>query len=274
MTRMTVGVWNALNQFGNERASAAVRTVEGMNVDVLFIGETALLGAERGEHYAEATEVMRGLDYSVSWTTDYYPGPKDRPNQAVMSMWSRIGGHISRQPLGNRYGLVWTSPNTELRVVGTHPDDKNRQLRNASAQALVAYLQNRGGAQVLMGDLNDMHPDSRRAKSMRAIGRLVQVSEEDFYEKRTSEPLSATIRREVGGRVTRLHGMSSGSSLEIYREAGYADADPHHRPTVHLGPLPVFQLDHILGKEVTFSDFTRHPRDGSDHRPITAVVEY
>jgi endonuclease/exonuclease/phosphatase (EEP) superfamily protein YafD len=68
--------------------------------------------------------------------------------------------------------------------------------------------------------------------------------------------------------------MAFGTSLDVFREAGFKDADQQHQGTKSLvGPFLNVQLDHLLtrGDNVNTSDFKIVPaEDLSDHSMVVA----
>lgn len=283
MAELTVGTWNTLNAFGDERAEEAIEIVKGMDADVLFLGETTLREEEHGGNSAyndyaqQAFQDMVGLGYREHLIGTYaaYPGVRD---MHTMTMWSRLGttrpGDIRQQPFGERNAMILEIPELALAVYGVHLSDQGKKQRQESASALAENWkarQNRGeiSGAIKMGDFNNTHGHGLRNVAARAAGNTFErfVTVEDFYNH------AAKFKR-LAGKVIRAGEMADGTVLDTFMQAGFVDADPQGRPT-RTG----FQLDHILGVEVDLVDFTHHPRSTarhpkplSDHTPITATV--
>lgn len=280
MSEITIGTWNALNAFGDERLDAdrfyaGLETIKRMDADVVALPETACRGVH---HYdTEQAQLQRLGDHMViqgykGIITDYSPFSSER-NAHYLSLWTRVGyfeGDITAY--GRRNTVRVAIPEVGARVHGLHLDDRYPLERQRTVRELIAtetHPDTALYASIIMGDINEMYRHDSKGRIPRLLGKAVNRFEVDFYDR------TKRFQR-VAGKVIRTCRMAGGEALELFEQAGYHDADPTMQPTIGRRGI-AFQLDHILGsKDVAFEDFTVHDvrnvagRPLSDHVPITA----
>lgn len=275
MAEITFGMWNMQNAFGNELlVGDALRMVETMNADVLYIPETTLLGDETGDVYAHARDEMEEFGYTTHFLSDYYPAKDTRPNQHTMTMWSRIGGDISRQPFGNRFGLEFIAAAGGLRAYGMQLDDIGPAPRLVSAGAFVDHLSDYKGP-VLAAVSGELHREDPRAYLMRMANvatRWIPVKHHQEHPSFMQRKLSLLVRGPA---------MGGGKAIRALEAAGLSCVeDGKYKPTV--GGLGSLAIDHLMGRGAKLHDYTIHPRLGTPtdsrpykpHKALTFRAEY
>ncbi len=275
MSEAVVGSWNALNAFGDEqRVEDALRIVEGVNADVLYLSEMALKDAADSDASRWAMDELAGMGYRGAFS-NYSPPHLGARDEHVMSMWTRGDGPITHELAGERYTYATYMPALDMKVRGVHLSDQNSSSRNASAKVIaVDTVRNQEGGieTAVVGDFNAMNRRDPNSRIPRALGRVVGgIEVSNPYDR------SKKLQR-VAGKIIRVCRMADGTTMEILEDAGLRDADPEHQPTIG-GGRAAFQLDHIMvteGLEVV--DFRHHAqtdRNGSkvsDHTPISATL--
>lgn len=269
---VTLGTWNALNSFGDERARGALEVVKWMDADVVAFQEFTLLEEAESDRSQESQETLRKLGYAACLVAEYTSLPGER-NAHTMSLWSRVNneGEVWRQMFGTRYGLGVTVPGFGEAVALHLPDDSPGK-RTAGAQAVIE----RQNLKIAFGDLNDMDrsdPRSRLPRTVDLVARHLPV--DGYYDD------SKRLQR-LMGKVQRVGGMARGEAMQVFMDANFRDADPMHIPTIGKGLLS-WQVDRILtrpGVEVERVDvLPRELTEGkdfqliSDHSPVVARLK-
>lgn len=249
--------------------------------DVLFVPETSKLGSNQPieewhspEFEAFAAEMIR-LGYGDALFTDYYTSARDRPNQTIMSMFTRGDNAIRRIEVGNRYALLTTIGG--VAVMGVHADDNNEVNRIQTAEAITRELELYDSA-VIMGDFNAMHRRSIGSQALRLLSWPMSALERRLFPDIASyydEANSSSIK--MASLAVRLTGMADGSSLQIYEKAGFKEQLPLNHPTIRFGghglPIPGgLPIDHILarGESVELIEAGVLPVEFSDHNAVMA----
>ena len=168
-------------------------------------------------------------------------------------------------------------PPRELDVIIAHLDDRYEKTRLLQAQALLEQIAP-GRPTVIIGDLNAMHGTGFMPWALRFAGRRAENRFLPVSNPGTPKParwLSPEGVHWLAGRsvsvLRRLGGMAAGTTMQLFEDAGFTDADVSHRGTMP-SRVALFQLDHVLySAGVTVSDFTRVPTVGiTDHRGLYA----
>jgi endonuclease/exonuclease/phosphatase (EEP) superfamily protein YafD len=163
------------------------------------------------------------------------------------------------------------------------------KARIDQAWALLDTLDNHHESSVIVGDLNNMHSFTKRAKLLAhpivrsMIGTLPQVEpghKEVFMARAAENKLSQKLQglhyksARIGSLAARLSGMAEGRALEVFESAGFVDADPNQQATMLLfGQFSLAQLDHIMARDAKVTEFSVLPKDGlSDHRAVAATI--
>lgn len=271
---LTVGTWNAHNSFGNELVPDAVKTVERMDADVLFIGETTFreLEEDEYEHFQEArNEMCSSLAYTQHIITNYSPYEEVR-DEHTMSMWTRGNLNINQLELGQRYGFRVFAPSMGLSNYGVHFDDQYESSRLQAVEAVLKDWEAMGGEAVVMGDLNAMDERDPKARMLKPLGCIVcNMEVPEYYDSRKK-------LQNFGGKIIRACRMAQGDTLRRLTEAGLVNVDSDYAPT-RSTRLTGFKIDHILASKDLVIDsfyihsrFNREGKELSDHHPITARV--
>ncbi len=177
--------------------------------------------------------------------------------------------------LGRRTGMI-VRPGYRGAIVGYHALDRTRggsrhthgAARADLAREVLKQIGDPTTPALVVGDLNDMYPQSAAARLIRPLGPLTGL----LPIGEPGESRSNAAR--VGSLSQRLWAMTGGESLAVYGEAGFSDADPAHQPTMKFGPVAV-QLDHILARGCETAGFSVIPAGGlSDHDMISARFSF
>jgi endonuclease/exonuclease/phosphatase family metal-dependent hydrolase len=159
--------------------------------------------------------------------------------------------------------------NRPIEFVAEHADDRSKYMRLMQTEALAEYVDASDTEVIVLGDRNEMHPDSWRARlfGSAAARTLVEYIPSD------------TVRR-IGQQFV---DMAEGDAIRyLEKETNLRSLDTRHRPTTTpkiRGPLErmpsirVAQLDHIyVSPGIHAEKFTIARDGGSDHRALSAIV--
>lgn len=176
-----------------------------------------------------------------------------RPSGPI-SMLSRSAIHLS---------MIDPKSNIPFDFFGVHLNDRNEDSRLEQAHALLDIAGDVDPV-IIGGDFNAMYRRGAWPRTLHLIGPLFQPVPEINYAPGYKPP-----RLHFVGDVFRRAGeMAEGTTLSTFREAGFWDTHPKHRPTI--GP---FNLDHILVRDLRVIDQQTHPKTPhSDHHAISAVL--
>lgn len=159
--------------------------------------------------------------------------------------------------------------NRPIEFIVEHADDRSKHMRLLQTEALVEYVVASDNEVIVLGDRNEMHPDSWRA---RLFGSAAARALVEYIP-------SGTVRR-IGQRFV---DMAEGDAIRYFeKETNLRSLDTSRRPTTTpkiRGPLErmpsvrVAQLDHIyVSPGIHAEEFTIARDGGSDHRALSAVV--
>lgn len=282
--------WNAAMSFdqgkSREHQERAYDYVEafGEDVDVLCIAE--LKGQKTGETGVRNIQSrMESLGYVQSIITDGV-----RPDRLGLSLWGREqyeGGviELGRSNAKNDRVLPYFDIPGIGRVIGLHNRSDDESERIEIAEGIVDHLTEGTGKPedaidaAIIGDFNATYPrDCRNAKLFHASEKVVRIIprlfEIDYMGSKTQR---------LAGVAIRACGMTKGGTMDVYKQAGFKDADEDGRPTVFYN-MPLvgkLRVDHILATMgLNLSGFRTMPRTlqagespVSDHTGIRATVE-
>lgn len=275
MSELSIGAWNARNAFGDERVGDAIEVVKKLDLDVLYLGEMALIGEAASDEVAEATSRLEeDLGYIYHTSTPYAVSPEIR-NEHIMSIWSRVGSMqtVNSQAFGTRFGTKLSLPDIDTVIYGLHLDDANEARRLESAKSVIDDLAISDSESIVMGDLNSMNRRDPKSILPRSLGRAIGKYElEDYYDE------SRKLQR-LAGKVLRVCRMADGKTIQTFLDNGFTEVDANYTPTIGSKPL-AFQIDHILATDgIKVTDFVKHDQSFgsygpvlSDHEPISATI--
>lgn len=256
-----VASWNILDGFSKEdHIDPIIDIVRSMEADVAVFPEA--YDDNRPDFVEDVTERFKELDYETIHGP-YEPLDDHEERHGIMAI-SRLGtsGRLFRLGVFNAVQLFPVDPvtKTTINFVGAHFDDRRETSRLIQARQLVQELFQDQRANVLAGDLNAMHGGDLRTRLIgnRAVGSLA---------RHVPHARAQSI-------ATRLHGMASGTTIELLETNSLRDADPSHQPT-WPSRWPQFVLDHIMiSADIHPTAFEIHPANRlSDHNAITATLQ-
>jgi|GEM_PF-4768905 len=274
---LRVASWNSANAFGDhERLKGAIELFKSLDADTVYVPETA-----KPEGFEERVATMQDRlsadGYTLLKACGYYRGPRPYGHREhVMSIWSRIeGAEADTFRAGKRNAIE--SSQAGIEIIAIHQEDHNSSDRAKTAADVLSKLPNNQIPQIIMGDFNDMDPNDERAALLRMVRpgtelfRRNQADSLEYYGKK--DTISEKLVR-VSSLGIRLSDMSAGRSLSAYHLAGFENADELLLPTVGVGRSgkPRYKIDHILGRDVHFSNHRAHETDLSDHSPVSVTV--
>ncbi len=251
---LQVAAWNVARGLSDpQRAPEIIQGIEALDADVVILSES---------HDKERTEVdsdfASRLGYS-SLTVAYQDTvPHSSDEQYLTALVRNNNARMEPVRLGTRTGItvLGATPDTPLSIIGAHFDDRREYFRRGMAQSAIDEHK----PDVLLGDLNSMHGEDHKAQILHHP-----------VVRGLSRALPHARMRSL---ATRLVEMADGGTMRMLHEAGMADADPAHTPTMRMLGRAVVQLDHILYREqdVFAQQFDVHRLNGSDHYAIAATV--
>ena len=119
------------------------------------------------------------------------------------------------------------------KIMGVHFDERNEHRRQLQAARAIANV---GHSAIIAGDYGSAEATGLTSSLLRLIQPLTHGIETDAGAKLCKRrPLQA---------IRTLGQMADGTTLRLFQENGFQDADPTHTPTFRHGPLNL-QLDHI-----------------------------
>lgn len=245
-------------------------SIKKLNADILVLPEAYQNTPDIG-----VDEELRRMGYS--WIDIRYDdlGREDEFSGAMPHM--RV---LSKLPITSseihRWGGIRNLPvitvqvdsETQLRIIGTHLDDRNEELRTRQVDELIPYINASTMPTVMLGDFNAMHGKGR-AK---------------LYSHKAARQMAAKVPHpEIRFALTRLSDMATGSILaRLEAETPLRDIDPTRRPTTTpkmrdiewMPSIRLAQIDHILlSPDVRALDFKIARDGGSDHRGLSATLQ-
>ena len=156
-----------------------------------------------------------------------------------------------------------------IEFIVQHNDDRSKYMRQAQVREQVEYINTADAEIVALGDWNEMHPDSWRARLFGNAAIRAAV-----------EHIPNDSMRQIGQQFV---DMAEGGAIRYLEEqTDLRTLDPGHRPTTTpkiRGPLErmpsirVAQLDHIYVSRGIRAEALRIAEDGgSDHRAISTTI--
>lgn len=265
--------WNVENNLGNpKRAGEILGLVAQHHPDIAFFSEAT----DGRDVVSSAAQIADVLGY---WSVQ--PEYRDPDGRKDTHRYYMMGNpEVFKAPqvvtAAGRGALVAATKDSQASFVGVHAYDrdqfgKNRHdaLRLHQMRELVSCVQPLPAESLVIGgDLNSMSPRTLRAQALSLLGPLA-------YRMPAKNPGEIQTKLErIGSLANRLTHMALGSSIAYLQGEGFTDANTELRGTKWLGPLGV-DLDHFLGRNVQFGNFSVFPSRGlSDHDGIVVDVSY
>lgn len=282
MPELKVAAWNAQDAFGDdERQAAALETVKQLDADVLYIGEFDPGGHPISSEIDEHQRNFAALGYRLCLSDYYRAGQLYNHPLHHMAIADRTGGQTSEFTAGNRWAYHLSTNGSD--IIGIHHEDYREADRLEAAQQTTLLLDGLMAdderPQIVMGGFNAMDPDDEAATPLRLLRPTSEAlrrrlgDDFDYYIRPQG---LAGRRNRLASLAVRLIDMSSGSTVEWYRQQGFTQSDPLHRPTIGFGrgSKPRYKIDHILGRNVEFSEYQTMRTKVSDHIAIAALANY
>ncbi len=258
--------WNLQESLAiRERAPALVEAIKQYDADVIVLSdafrvENSLDGA-RAQEVAGAYDAFHQAGYTIreaAYDDDH------AVHGRYLTVLSRLAIHATQVVrLGNRNGLSLRvtdrETNAPLHIMGLHFDDRCEAARIKQAHAAMEHVK-ADEPSVLLGDFNALHQGDRQYAPFRhkLVHRAIQRTPNAWV-------------RMVGGKVAE---MASGTTMQLFEQAGLRDVDILHQPTMPAR-FPMLDLDHGLVSEQVHSrgfEVGGYHRE-SDHRGIAFTVE-
>jgi len=263
--------WNIADGFSDkDRYEGIVEVVTERMPDAIIFSEAwhqdqvAWLG-EAARHFMSAGYNLRHTKYEDDEDRD------DRHGLLAMVHRRAWGGHSSVVRISGRNALMMgmKDPATGARFnfYGAHLNDRSEASRLSQVAAMIRALNIVGGDNpvVVAGDLNASYRKGLVPGAFRLVGPLFKdvpvVNYAPGYKPDRLTFAADSLRR--------AGEMAIGSTMQAFRDEGFKDAHPGHRPTISL-----LNLDHILVRGPRVIDSEVLPKTPlSDHRAITATLE-
>lgn len=277
---MKVASWNIEGRLtryaeAGERGSPEhiLREIEAIDADVMALPDAFHEIPEPGvdEALAEMGYKWRDAAYHDKGREEEYAGKM--PHMRLLSRLAETSFQLVRwADCRTTLTAVVRGQDAEpIEFIAEHNDDRSKYMRHAQTKALVDYVNAADAEVVVLGDRNEMHPDSWRS---RAIGSAASRFLVDHI------PNDAV--RQIGQQFV---DMAEGGAIRYLEQAtNLRSLDPRHRPTTTpkiRGPLSrmpsirVAQLDHIYVSPGIQAEALRIARDGgSDHRAISSTIRF
>jgi endonuclease/exonuclease/phosphatase family metal-dependent hydrolase len=254
-------------------AAAILDRLNNSESDVMILPESHI--GELSDNVIGQLCEIAGLDGQVI-TTNY--APVDEPYDFELTRYSNIT-LLSRLPVEQfdiiRLGQFRNAIRALIDgivVYGVHLDDRAESTRQAMAQDLIIDTKTMSVPTVIAGDFNATFDYGVLVRMMRAAA---WAGSKIIKDDGTSR---------MGSLLRRSFEMTDGGTMDLFREAGFVETNPRHKPTETLKQrglefipsVPFLQLDHILyagGAGLRAFDFHIHPDGGSDHREISVTIE-
>lgn len=285
---LKVATWNIRDGLSGgqdtspEDMQAVVERIKTLEADIITLPEGFHADARTGddqkaEILADASSRLLDAGYDAHRVLyNDADGRKDRHGFALLTRLRGTENAVRAIELGSRTVLGQHIGALALDIVGVHLDDRRELTRMEQTKALLAQL-DAENHNVVMGDFNAMHRTDSKARILRLMRPFARAL--PVVDPGETAPNLAKLRR-VGSLSSRLTDMANGSTMNRFRAADYIDVDEQHQPT--RGPV---QLDHILtnfhsknnaAAYLDIGDYQVHEVTSveSDHRPVSAVIEY
>ncbi|CAN5356736.1 hypothetical protein BH09PAT4_BH09PAT4_04360 [soil metagenome] len=259
---------------------AVVERIKGLEADIVVLPEAFNEGAKTGDEFLaevldQASDQLRGAGYAMHRVRyDDTDGRKDRHGFALLTRVPEAGD-VKVFDLGGRNALGQYVGDLALTVVGLHLDDRAEATRITQTARLLDQL-DFDAKNLALGDFNAMHRKDPKAVALRLAKPVARLL--PSVDPGETAPNLAKLRR-AGSLSSRLTDMATGSTMGYLWANGYEDVDTQFQPTKSF-----VQLDHIMtnfehaepSSDVRVGEYSVHevPGHESDHRPISAVIEY
>lgn len=272
--------WNIegrLTRFAKKGRGSPEHILEGiekMDADVVFLAEAS----DNNNIEPEVINRLKNLGYEI-YTVSYEDGGKDRKWAAEAAPNMKL---LSRLPVKNfrqiRLGDIRNAliaevddPDTgeTIRILGVHLDDRNEKYRLKQVEDLLIYLAESPLPTVVMGDYNAMHAADFRARLLRNrwLARFIKR----WPHARTQDILERLSDMAIGDTLATLEKGSMCQDADIRRRA---TTTPKLRFQEWMPSIRMVQIDHMfVSPGVTVEGFRVGTDGGSDHRPISAILE-
>jgi endonuclease/exonuclease/phosphatase family metal-dependent hydrolase len=251
-----------------------VETIRKLNGDVVFLAE-----ASDGDVIEpEITGQLKGMGYDI-YTIDYDDGDKDRkwtaevaPNMKLLTRLSVLEfRQIRLGDLRNALIADVADPDTgmALRIFGIHLDDRNEPYRLRQMEDLLVYLGEAPYPTVVTGDYNAMHATDFRARLLR--NRWLSGAIKRWPHARTRDIIERLSDMAIGDTLAALESSTTLTDADARRRA---TTTPKLRFQEWMPSIRLVQIDHMfVTPDLTIKGFKVASDGGSDHRPISAIID-
>ncbi len=264
-----IASWNIARGLSDpERLASITAGLQEMDADVVILSESM----DKEGRLADP-DFAKKLGYAAITTEyeDVEPHPSEQQFLTVLYRQSPgVDIDTVRLGLGTRraLGVLVRHEGTAMLGIASHFDDRSEDKRIAMVNALVEGIgkDERDWEYVFVaGDLNAMHPQDWRAKILG--NRTAQI-----IARHIPESIKKLAR--FKSLATRLTEMAKGTTMRLFSDLGFVDADPRRQATMLLAGKPAVQLDHILHTpDLDAKRFKAHTFAGSDHRAISVTLQ-
>ncbi len=251
-----------------------VETIRKLNGDVVFLAEAS----DGDEIELGITEQLKSMGYEIH-TVVYDDGSKDRKWAAEVAPNMKL---LTRLPVkefreirlgGIRNALIAdiADPDTGkmMRVFGIHLDDRNEPNRMRQLEDLLVYLDETSLPKIVMGDYNAMHATDFRARLLR--NRWLSGAIKRWPHARTRDIIERLSDMAIGDTLAALESSTTLTDADARRRA---TTTPKLRFQEWMPSIRLVQIDHMfVTPDLTIKGFKVASDGGSDHRPISSIVD-
>ena len=269
---MEIGAWNVAKGLGDPaRATLIEQGIEQLGADVLVLSEAFATDNGSTERAVDIVGSMGDMAIRLGYRVTEAPYEDSTPNPlapegfeqylAVMSRNENTTTAVIRLRHRNAISIKTYEAATDSVIsgIGTHFEDRQEDLRQDMALAAARQSGRPNTPFFIAGDLNAMYRSTLPAK----------LAGSSIAEKLSRVAPTARFKS-LGQRFVQ---MADGGTMLAFKNHGFVDADWEHRSTMEYFGITFGQLDHILTRNLTTSNFTVHKLHGSDHRAISATIE-